>query len=114
MSFRSCGRYCNVQSHISKRIVSTLTRLSLPFCRSDKLADAHVLPLEPINVLLAALVSSVAPPKANSNEEVQDIIQTVIEARPAVVKRLQERYVKAKFLDFNLGNNHMAYYNFYQ
>ena len=68
----------------------------------------------PPDVLTAVLVGSKAPPRAYSNEEVQDIIQTVMGVKPAATKGPRERPLKARLPDVYRGNNHMACYNFCQ
>ena len=68
----------------------------------------------PSDVPTAAFVGSEAPPRVYSNEKVQDIIQTVIETKPAAIKDPQKCLQKAWLPDVYRSNNHMACYNFCQ
>ena len=123
MAFETRGRLHRVQGCVFELTGSTLSRSPPPFGGSDELAGAQA-PPGPHNVLavapgppdipVAASDGSEALPRVYLYEEMQDIIQTVIEVKPAATKGLQERLLKARLPDVYQSDSHMACYNFCQ
>ena len=112
MATETRGRPRRVQGRVSEPIGSTLSRLPSLFGDPDKLASAQALLPEPPNVPVVAPVGT--PPRTYSNEKVQGIIQTVIEASTVAKEGPRGHPLKARFPDVYRGDNHMACYNFCQ
>ena len=112
MATGTCGRPRRVQGRVSELIGSIASRSPSPFGDPDKLAGAQAPPPDRPNVPVVAPVG--APPRTYSNEEVQDIIQTVMEVSTIAKEGPQERPLKARFPNVYKGDNHMACYNFCQ
>lgn len=118
------GRPRRVQGRVSEPTGSTPSRSPSPFGGPDDLAGTQAPPPGPSNVLAvaprppdalaAAPAGSEAPPRVYSYEEMQDIIRTMMEAKPATTEGPQERPLKARLPDVYRGDNHMACYNFCQ
>lgn len=79
----------------------------------NKFANTQALPLKPLNILVVVFVNLGALSRVYTNDKVQDIIQVVIEAKPAVVKSSYKHSHKTRFFDVYRGDNYVAYYNFY-
>lgn len=82
--------------------------LSLFFGDLNKLASVLALFLGPFHIRIAAIAGFGAPPRVYSNEEIQNIIQAITEAKPAAAKSSYKRLFKAHFLDIYKDYNHMA------
>lgn len=84
MAFKTCGRFCKVQGHVSKSTGSIPSRLALLFRGQDKLADTQTLPPRSFNILAVlqkssdvptiTCIDSRAPPRVYSNKKIEDII----------------------------------------
>ena len=96
MASETRGRPRRVQGCMSKPTGSILSRVPLPFGGSNKLAETQaplprpsnvpIVAPRPSNALAAVFVDFEALSRIYSNEEVQDIIQTVIKAKPTATK----------------------------
>lgn len=113
MAFKTCKRLCKVQDCVSKSTNSILFRLPFLFRGLNKFADAQVSLSRPFNILVIAFADVEALAKVYLNEKMQDIIQAIIEARPATVEDPCKCLFKACFPDIYKSDNHIAYYNFY-
>lgn len=114
MACGTCKRPCKVQGRVFKSTVSTPSRLPLLFGGLKKLANALILSSEPNNVPVAVFSDPIVPLRAYWNEEVWDIICTLIKAILAPTKSAQERFFKIYFPDVYWNNNYMACYIFCQ
>lgn len=89
-------------------------RLLLLCVGLNKLASTQALFLMYSNILVAVFASFKIPLRVYLNKNIQDIIEAVIETKPAIAKSLRERFFKAYFSDIYRGDNYMACYNFCQ
>ena len=123
MAFGTCGRPRRVQSRVSEPTNFIPSRSPLPFGGPDKLAGTQAPPghfnvpsvgPRPLDAPAAAFAGSAAPARVYLYAEMQDIIWTVMEAKPTATEGPQEHPLKAHFLDVYGRDNHMACYNFCQ
>ena len=111
-----------VQGCVFEPTSSISSRLPLLFRGLDKLASAQTplsrsfnilkAPLGPLNILTTTFINPKALPRVYSNKEMQEIIQTIMEARSATVEGPCKRFFKARFPNIYGGDNLMAFYNF--
>ena len=109
MTLETCRRSCRVQGRVFKPTSSILFRLPLLFKSPDKLAGTQALlsghfnitatPLGLPNVLTVTLIGSGALSRVYSNEEIQEIIWTIIEARLVAIEKPCKHLFKAYFFD---------------